>query len=86
MSPSAKSKTKSKEKRVSVSIDVVPVPSTDSVEWKSTKRITSGVPQSKDKLMSEGWSVPVTETVRDLSVTNAGACLTSTSEDRKAMT
>ena len=85
VSPVAKRNPKSKEARALAVADVFSVLPSDSVEWKSLKRISSGAIQTKDKLLSEGWSVPVKDTVRDLSVTAAGVCLASTSDARKAM-
>ena len=77
---------------VSQSVTLKPKPTqarvpaiSESVEWKSVKHVSSNATQKKDKLLQEGWSVPVAETVRDLCVTAAGVCLSSISEARKAM-
>ena len=39
----------------------------------------------KDKLFSDGWSVPVVRSVADLNVSKPGVCLVSSSEARKAI-
>ena len=41
--------------------------------------------QVKDKLLSEGWSVPVVACINDLNIAEPGNCLVSTSEARKAV-
>ena len=39
----------------------------------------------KDKLFSDGWSVPVVRSIADLNVSEPGVCLVSSSEARKAI-
>ena len=39
----------------------------------------------KDKLLSEGWSVPVVGSITELNVSEPGISLVSTSETRKAI-
>ena len=51
----------------------------------AVKRATTSTPQSKDKLLQEGWSVPIKGSVCDLSVADAGVCLASTSNAKKVM-
>ena len=49
------------------------------------KRAAVATSQVKDKLLSEGWSVPVVPCINDLNVAEPGNCLVSNSEARKAI-
>ena len=40
---------------------------------------------SKEKLLDNGWSVPIKQSVSELSASEPGVCLATTSEARKAV-
>ena len=53
--------------------------------WKPVKRATVTVSYVKDKLLGEGWSVPVVVCITDLNFSKVGICMVSHSEAWKAM-
>ena len=58
-------------------------------EWKTVtpaKRAGTTAILTKDKLLEDGWSVPVKASIADLDAAEPGVCLVSTAEARKAIT
>ena len=61
----------------------VPMPD---VGWNPIKRKQEVVQNTKDKLIPGGWSVPVKNCLSELSSSEAGVCLVTASEARRAIT
>ena len=54
-------------------------------EWKLIHRASDASVHSKEKLLDNGWSVPIKQSVSELSASEPGVCLATTSEARKAV-
>ena len=53
--------------------------------WSPVKRVTASVSAVKDKLVSDGWSVPVVDSIANLNISEPSVCLVSSAEARKAV-
>ena len=53
-------------------------------EWKLIHRASDPSVYSKEKLLDNGWSVPIKQSISELSASELGVCLATTSEARKA--
>ena len=53
--------------------------------WSPVKRATTSVAPVKDKLVNDGWSVPIVTSIADLNIAEPVVCLVSSAEARKAV-
>ena len=53
--------------------------------WKLIHRASDPSVYSNEKLLDNGWSVPIKQSVSELSASEPGVCLATTSEARKAV-
>ena len=59
------------------------VDSTTASGWKPVKSVKSAFSETRDKLLPNGWSVPIKNTITEMSSSAPGICLVSNTEARK---